>query len=224
MAQFSTGAGGPVFRRRPQALTRAASTSVVTRASAAGVSGRIVYVPASVPLRETAHLSGPSASQARGDLTFELFRDSACRRLAAPVGVAAVSGTKALSKPFLIRTPGIYHVRVGYSGDGINGMSTSACGAQTVVVPRLGSAGLPSRRACTAQLTAQLHFPHRRVKASLVFLKGKLMGHFGSTVRVPLPRGHARISVIVSSIPNAFARGVTFPKALMQQTRTYTGC
>jgi hypothetical protein len=211
------------LENRP-ALPAAVAIRVVTRASAAGVSGRIVYVPASVSLRETAHLSGKSASHARGDMRFELFRDATCRALAAPVGVRAVSGTKPVSKRFLIRAPGIYHGQVGYSGDGINGMSVSACAAQTAVVPRFGSAGLPLRTGCIAQLTAQLNFHHRRVKASLVFVKGRLIGRFGSTIRVPIPRGRTRIAVIVSSIPNAFARGVTSLTALAQQSRVYRGC
>ncbi len=205
-------------------LTKAVSTRVVARTSAAGVSGRIVYVPFRVSLRETAYLSGNSAAQARGDMTFGLFADATCGAFAAPVGVRAVSGTKPVSKRFLIRAPGIYHGQVSYSGDGTNGLSTSACSAQTAVVPGLGSVGLPSRTGCIAQLTAHLNFHHRRVRASLVFVKGKLIGRFGSTIRVPIPRGRARIAVIVSSIPNAFARGVTSLTALAQQSRVYRGC
>jgi hypothetical protein len=186
-------------------------------------SGRVLYVPSGLPVQSTASLSGGSG-HLTGRVAFALYAAKSCSGRAIPAGISAASAPRLASKPIRLNRGGTYYWQVSYGGDKADGASITDCGASVVVVPPAGDVGLPPNRACVSRLNARLHVGRRPARGVKVFVGGRLVGTFpGNRLHLRV-RNTERITVIVSSVRNAFRRGLTSWRAFRQQSRTYRGC
>jgi hypothetical protein len=130
---FTTGCGDAgetviAFAVKPSG---AYPTSVTTSLSALGASGGNISVAAGTPVSDSATLQGANVSAAGGMVTYSVYSDANCRTLVASGGTEAVSaGSVEGSDPIVLNVPGKYYWQVTYSGDALNGGSTSACGSE----------------------------------------------------------------------------------------------
>ena len=80
-------------------------------------------------------MSGANAATAGGTVTYKVYSDSACTVSAGSPGPVTVTGGKVpASSGVTLTAPGTYYWTASYSGDGANGPSSSACGAETETV------------------------------------------------------------------------------------------
>ena len=106
-------------------------TTVTTSLSALGASGGNISVAAGTGVSDSATLHGANVSAAGGMVTYSVYSDANCRTLVASGGTEAVSaGSVESSEPIVLNVPGTYYWQVTYSGDALNGGSTSACGSE----------------------------------------------------------------------------------------------
>jgi hypothetical protein len=130
---FTTGCGDTgetviAFAVKP---TGAYPTSVTTVLTAIGASGGNISVAAGTGVTDSATLQGANISAAGGMVTYSVYSDANCRTLVASGGTEAVSsGSVESSHPVVLNVPGKYYWQVTYSGDALNGGSTSACGSE----------------------------------------------------------------------------------------------
>jgi len=108
----------------------AASTSVATSLSGGGKSGTAVSVPAGTPVTDSAALSGANVATATGTVTYSVYSNASCTTLAKPAGSVTVTrGVAPASAAVTLTAPGTYYWQASYSGDSLNGASSSSCGA-----------------------------------------------------------------------------------------------
>jgi hypothetical protein len=116
-------------------VVTAATTTVSTSLSGGGKSGTAITVESGTAVTDTATLSGVVASGATGTVTFNVYSDSACTKLAAAGGQVVVSGGKVpASLAVTLKTAGKYYWTATYSGDASDLKSASACGAETMTI------------------------------------------------------------------------------------------
>lgn len=190
--------------------------------TAGGATGPVVYLPRRISVRDVAELTGGNGHPS-GNVAFQLFRDRTCGARAIPAGTSSVSSGSLASKAMFLGAAGTYYWQVQYGGDSANASAVTACGAQTVVVPKVGSVGLPASGRCVSVLMAKLGIGRHAVRAAKVFANGKLVGTFGAKIRVRIHK-RERIAVVASLAKRAFARRLTDQRLFRQQSRTYRGC
>ncbi len=99
-------------------------------------------------------MGGAGGTSATGVVTFKVFKDAACTKLAAEAGSAEVTnGVSGPSTPPAKLATGKYYWQAFYGGDINNQASTSQCGTEVLTVARhLASAvGLPSGKKCVSK-------------------------------------------------------------------------
>jgi hypothetical protein len=110
-------------------------TTLTTSLTGGGKTGTAITIEAGTAVTDTATLSGAAASGATGTVTFNVYSDSACTKLAASGGKEAVSGGKVPASPAVtLKTAGKYYWTASYSGDASNLASASTCGSETLTV------------------------------------------------------------------------------------------
>jgi hypothetical protein len=112
----------------------AAPTSLATSLSGGGKTGTAITVQAGTPVTDSATLSGAVAPAATGTVTYSVYSDSACTKLAANGGREVVSGGKATSLAVALTVAGTYYWTASYSGDPSDLASASACGTEKLTV------------------------------------------------------------------------------------------
>jgi hypothetical protein len=183
-------------------------TATATLLKAGTQSGASLAVPQGTAVQDTAKISGPSAATATGNVTYEVFHDKACTRLANLAGVAAVvNGTGGPSSALRLG-PGTYYWKAVYSGDLHNGASSSACGSETLVIPAAKVLGLPAATGCFSNrhFVIHLRLPKGvKPRKGSLFINGKLIhsGSVGSQATFVdlrgLPKGTFHVIVIITT-------------------------
>jgi hypothetical protein len=118
---------------------RPQSTYLATSLSGGGQWGTAIWVQPGTAVNDRATLSGPSAYEARGTVTYSVFSDSRCDRWAAVAGGGTVgvnAGRVQSSNRVTLFSPGTYYWQATYSGDANNTASTSPCGSEKESVSR----------------------------------------------------------------------------------------
>jgi hypothetical protein len=183
-------------------------TTTSTTLTGGKVVGAKITVPSGTSVTDQAKISGASAATAGGSVTYALYRNNTCTQ---PVGglssatvVNGTAGRSAAVKP----APGTYYWRAIYSGDAVNGPSSSACGSEILVVPSSRTLGLPSSRACLSKRAFVVHprIPKRsKLLSATVFINGNLTRRitFGKKVSFVnlknLPKGTFTVAIIVTT-------------------------
>lgn len=114
-----------------------APTTLATSLSGGGKTGTAITVQAGTPVTDAATLSGAVAAAATGTVTYSVYSDSACTKLAANGGLEVVTGGKATSLAVALTVPGTYYWKASYSGDPSDLASASPCGAEKLTVTPL---------------------------------------------------------------------------------------
>jgi hypothetical protein len=97
------------------------------------------------------------APGATGTVTFNVYSDSACTKLAAAGGKEVVSGGKVpASLAVTLRTAGKYYWTASYSGDASDLVSASTCGAETMTVTPTPSVDSQTTAFATSSATARV--------------------------------------------------------------------
>jgi hypothetical protein len=183
-------------------------TVTTTTLKAGAQSGASLAVPQGTAVQDTAKITGAAAATASGSVTYEVFRDKTCTRLATLAGVAPVINGTAGPSTALKLGAGTYYWRAVYSGDTHNGASTSACGAETLVVPASKVLGLPKVTACFSKrhFVIHLRLPKGvKPRTGALFINGKLI-HSGALGKKAtfvdlrgLPKGTFHVIVIITT-------------------------
>jgi hypothetical protein len=119
-------------------VAKASPTTLTTALSGEGKQGVSVTVKEGTPVRDSASLSGFSASSASGSVTYALYSDSTCTTQVASAGVGEVSdGVVGVSEAETL-APGTYYWQASYSGDRFNEPSISTCGSEVETVEGSG--------------------------------------------------------------------------------------
>jgi len=162
----------------------APSTTVTTSLSGGGKTGTAITVEAGTAVTDTATLSGAVASGATGTVTFNVYSDTACTKLAAAGGTEVVSGGKVPSSlAVTLRTAGKYYWTASYSGDANNLASASTCGAETLTVTPTPSIDSQTTAFATSSTTAKVSTTTAGdILVALVGARGPAAG--GQTVTV----------------------------------------
>jgi hypothetical protein len=107
----------------------AASTTLTTSLSGGGKSGTSISVPAQTAVTDKATLSGANAATATGTVTYNVYSDAACTKLArGGTPLTFTAGKVPVSAPVTFSAPGAYYWQASYSGDANNLASKSVCG------------------------------------------------------------------------------------------------
>jgi hypothetical protein len=117
--------------------TAQAPTAVSTQLSAGKNMGTSITVPAGTAVTDQAKLSGANAATATGTVTYNVYSDSACTKLAASGGKESVSAGKASSAAVRLTVAGTYYWTASYSGDASDLASASKCGTEKLSITPL---------------------------------------------------------------------------------------
>ena len=198
------------------------TTYLTTSQAAAGEDGSVLYVPHGVRVQSIGQLTGGSG-QLTGQVAFRLFPNNTCSGGSIPAGTSAVPSATLASNSMLMGKAGTYNWQAEYGGDSTNAPSLSACGHQTVVVPKSGNLRLPANGRCVSRLVARLRIGKLPARAVEVFGNGKLLGHFAGKISVRIHK-REQLAVIASTARGAFGRKLTAANLFRQQSRTYRAC
>jgi hypothetical protein len=126
--------GGSTSTCASEVATVKSSTSVFTTLGGEGQSGGELEVQENAAVTDIATIGGVNAVKATGTVTYDVYSDSECKKLAAEAGTVKVSGETAPVSSEEKLSIGTYYWRATYSGDSTNAESTSTCGGETVAV------------------------------------------------------------------------------------------
>lgn len=112
----------------------AAPTEVTTSLSSGTAEGTKVEVLEGEPVVDTATLHGKNAFLATGTVTYNVYSDNKCTKLADTVDIEPVTGELAPTSLGIRLSAGTYYWQVVYSGDLHNQSSISTCGSETEVI------------------------------------------------------------------------------------------
>ena len=131
-------------------------TTAQTSGSAKGAN--ISITAGTVGETDQARLSGTNAYIAKGVVTYKLYSDSSCKKLAASAGTTAVTyGKPKASMPISAGlAPGKYYWQASYLGDVSNDPSKSGCGSEILTVKPPATAG-GSATATTSTVKLTIH-------------------------------------------------------------------
>jgi hypothetical protein len=105
------------------------ATTLATSLSGGGKAGAKISVLAGTPVTDTATLSGANAASATGTVTYTVYSDAACTKVAASPGAKTVTGgVVPSSSAAALSAVGTYYWKAEYSGATTNAASVSACG------------------------------------------------------------------------------------------------
>ena len=121
------------------ATVTAAATTLSTSLSGGGHAGAAITVQAGTPVTDSATLAGAVASSATGTVTYNVYSNSTCTKLAASGGKGNVAAGKASSTAVRLTTAGTYYWTASYSGDPSDLGSAGTCGAEKLTVTPLPS-------------------------------------------------------------------------------------
>jgi RHS repeat-associated protein len=111
------------------------STSIATSLKGGGQAGTEITVAEGSKVMDTATLSGENASKATGTLTYKVFSDSKCEKLATEAGKVTVKEGKVPdSEEKALEAGKKYFWQAEYSGDATNKTSTSTCSSEVLTV------------------------------------------------------------------------------------------
>lgn len=135
-----TGANENTEASNTATVNWATATTVTTSLSGGGKTGAKISVVSGTPVTDTARLSGTNAPSATGTVTYIVYSDASCTKVAASPGAKAASGEVVPSSAAVtLSAVGTYYWKAAYSGDTRNAASVSTCGpsgeAQTVTTP-----------------------------------------------------------------------------------------
>ncbi len=120
-----TGSGGGVAAK---------PTSLTTSLSGEGKSEEEIEVVEGANVSDSATLSGTNASKATGTVKYYVYADPECTELLKEAGTVTVAGESVPASSKESLPAGTYYWQAVYSGDASNQGSTSACGAEIMVV------------------------------------------------------------------------------------------
>ncbi len=203
-------------------ITVGSPTTLTTLLSGGGQSGATVTVAQGTPVTDSATVAGVAAATSTGEVTYAVYTDAACTKLATQAGGAAVTnGAAGPSAPQSKLAPGTYYWLATYSGDINNQASVSVCGTEKLVVARHSSKlGLPSSRKCVSKRHFIVH-PRAPKHVKLVHIEvringklaksGPLSKHHSFVDLRGLPKGTFHVELITtSSTGQLFGDGRTF--------------
>jgi hypothetical protein len=115
-------------------------------------------------VNDSATLTGDNVASATGTVTYNVYSNATCTNQVGTANTESITtaGTVPSSSPITLNTPGTYYWQATYSGDGLNGTSASACGAEVETVT--------SASPCAANLTPYL--------LNATFKNGSFTGEF----------------------------------------------
>jgi hypothetical protein len=120
------------------ATVTAAPTTLSTALSGGGHAGTSIAVPAGTPVTDTATLAGTVVSGAAGSVTYDVYSNSSCTKLAAGSSKESVSaGKPASSAAVTLTVAGTYYWTASYSGDANDLASASKCGTEKLTITPL---------------------------------------------------------------------------------------
>src|SRR5262249_5979681 len=106
------------------------ATTLATSLSGGGKTGAKISVFAGTPVTDTATLSGTNAASATGTVTYTVYSDAACTKVAAgPAAKTVTGGAVPSSAAVTLSAVGTYYWKAAYSGDTRNAASVSTCGS-----------------------------------------------------------------------------------------------
>lgn len=193
-----------------EVLTVRAPTSVTTMLSGGTIAGPQITVAKGTAVTDVAHIAGPSAATATGSMSYALYKDSACKVLAAAAGTAAVSagGNAGPSAPQTLPA-GTYYWQASYSGDTGNAGSASPCGTEVLAVAFSTHLGLPGSRRCVSRRKFVIHVrlpKDQKAATGTVYINGKFKknvtfgGRRASVINLRgLPKGRFLVTVFVNA-------------------------
>jgi hypothetical protein len=111
-----------------------AATALSTSLSGEGEEGEVITVTKGATVKDSATLSGPSASKASGAVEYLVYDDPDCEELVAKAGEVSVEGESVPASSAVELPQGAYSWVAVYSGDAVNHSATSPCGSEIVVV------------------------------------------------------------------------------------------
>jgi hypothetical protein len=109
-------------------------TTLATSLSGGGQTGAAISVVQGTPVTDSATLSGPSAANATGTVSFAVYSDSECKTAVGPAGSAKLSGTVAGPSSPVSLPPGQYYWQAHYAGNLENQGVLSPCGSEVLTV------------------------------------------------------------------------------------------
>jgi hypothetical protein len=130
-----------------------APTVLATTQTSAKITGTDISIPAgTVGETDQAILSGTNASIATGKVTYDLYSNSTCTKIATAKGTVTVkAGKAAQSKPVSAAlAPGKYYWKVTYGGDVSNEAASSSCGSEVLTVTAPAASGGTASATSTA--------------------------------------------------------------------------
>jgi hypothetical protein len=106
------------------------ATTLDTSLSGGGKTGATISVMAGTPVTDAATLSGTNAASATGTVTYTVYSDASCTKVAAASGPKTVTGGAVPpSSAVTLSTVGTFYWKAAYSGDTTNHSSVSTCGS-----------------------------------------------------------------------------------------------
>ncbi len=133
-----------------------APTSTSTQQTGAGLTGASLTMPQGTPVTDKAAIAGSLAKTATGSVTYTLYSDAKCTKAVASSRGAVVGGIAASSTPIAPKA-GKYYWVAGYSGDGVNAPSSSACGSEVLLIGFKAELGLKAIKGCVSKRRFTAH-------------------------------------------------------------------
>jgi GDSL-like Lipase/Acylhydrolase family len=118
-----------------EVLTVKANTSLSTGLSDGDISNAIIFVTEGTKVKDTAILSGTSASTATGTVKYKVYEDEGCKKLATKAGEVTVKdGEVPDSEEKELKAGAVYYWQAEYGGDTLHEESTSTCDKEVETV------------------------------------------------------------------------------------------
>jgi hypothetical protein len=203
-----------------EVLTVQAPTTTATTLTGGGETGASIPVLLGTSVTDQAKISGSQAASAAGSVTYTVFSDSKCTKALGSSLGSVIAGTATPSAPFKAKKTGTYYFTASYSGGGLNAPSSSACGAEKLIVSVKTALGLPNGKKCFSKRKFAIH-PHfpkgakitsyeEFVNGSLV-KQGHLSNHATSVNLIGLPKGTYKVALVTfTSSGNSYEDTRTF--------------
>jgi hypothetical protein len=201
-----------------EVLNVVSPTTTATIQSGGGVQFPSIAVPIGTSVTDAAQIAGPSAATSTGIVSYALFNNSKCTPPAIATSVAAVingvAGPSAAVKP----AAGKYWWVASYGGDEKNAPSSSACGAELLIVAKKITLGLKVVKGCVSHRHFRIH-PGRQGRFEEFIngkleLSGKLRSNGASVDLRGLPKGAYVVQLVITD-----SKGHIF-----FETRTFHTC
>jgi hypothetical protein len=208
-------------------------TTTTTSLSGGGKSGVKISVVAGTPVTDTGTLSGANASAATGTVTYTVYSDAACTKVAASAGSQAVAGgVMPPSSAVALTTAGTFYWKAAYSGDAENGASASTCGTTgevETVTPPPPATSLATALAGGGHTGAKLLVPSGQPASDVATLSGTNAAKATGTVTFSVFSDSKCTKLVVSQVTKAITAGKatsaaqTLPAGMYFWTASYSG-